>query len=584
MRSAVLTAGVLLCVMGGSRALARSLVEEAAPTGYGYRDASGTTDTREHGDLRITHRPSVLKPERGYTPFDVVLQNSGPVPLQVRLTFQGNSSSGPRTAERTVEVAPRQRLVTWLFVPAEVQAGSLRVESPGLASLAPLAHAPVYLERSTGGTVLVLGTLKDFDDTSGVPRVEATGSPLFSVRTIDPRDAPRELSAYVGHSVVMVPGDLASVPADVWAVLEAYAITGGRLVLPQVSSSLTDRLPLLPAEGSRDAVPYGFGRVWLCGAALECGQALNAMLGELIPGPVKPAGDAPRWERSNLLAGGIAPLLEHANTPVGRFLLLIFAFVLAVGPGGLMLARRRGPVAVLVAVPLVSVITCVALVTWSVLVDGFAVHAARYSLTWLDAERSRAVTLGVSAWYANVSSGPVRFPATSALLAPDNADEMLADLDWTQGLTVTHGFLPPRTYREWGEVAVLPSRARLIVRKEGGTVRVQNALGSRLEQGYVRVNSQTYALPALEDGAEGALGEPLPASETPVSQVLSGVKGQSLAAGRLAAGEAHFRAPLPEGGFIARLGGLGLTPSSAVDVELEAGIHLVRGQSEGGRP
>ncbi|QDF00155.1 hypothetical protein [Myxococcus xanthus] len=584
MRSAVLTASVLLCVLGGSRAFATSFVGEAAPTGYGYRDASGTIDTRNHGPLSVSIRTSALKPERGYTPIDVVLHNTGLVPLQVRLTFQGHSNSGQRTSERTVEVPPQRRLVTWLPVPATAQAGSILVESPGLSPLTLPAHTPIYVERSTGGTVLVLGTLKAFDDTSGVPRVEATGSPLFSVRTVDPRDAPRELSSYVGYSVVMVPGDLASVPADVWAVLESYVLSGGRLVLPQVSSSLTEHLPLFTAEGSRDAVPYGFGRVRLCGAALECGQVLNAMLGEVIPGVVNPAGAAPRWERSNLLAGGITPLLDHANTPVGRFLLLIFAFVLAVGPGGLMLARRRGPVAVLVAVPLVSVLTCVALVTWSVLVDGFAVHSARYSLTWLDAERSRVVTLGVSAWYANVSSGPVRFPATSALLAPDNTDEMLADLDWTNGLTVTHGFLPPRTYREWGEVAVLPSRARLVVRREGGTVRVQNALGARLVQGYVRVGNQSYALPALEDGAEGTLGEPLPASATPVSQLLSSVGGPSLAEGRLSGGEVNFRAPLPEGGFIARLGGLGSTPSSAVEVELEAGIHLMRGQSEGGRP
>lgn len=585
MRSAVLMVGVLLCVLGGSSAFAESpRMEDVAPTGYGYRDASGTADIRTHEDLRVSIRNSVLKPERGYTPLDVMLHNTGSVPLQVRLVFQGHSNSGPRTSGRTVEVPAHRRIVTWMLVPAAVQAGSILVESPGLSSLTLPAQTHVYLERSTGGSVLVLGTLKDFDDTSGVPRVEANGSPLFSVRTIEPLDAPRELSAYVGYSVVTVPGDLNAVPADVWAVLEAYVITGGRLVLPQVSGSLTDRLPLLTGEVGRDAVPYGFGLVRGCRAANDCSRTFDAVLGEFIPGPVKPAGPAPRWERSNLLAGGIAPLLDHANTPVGRFLLLIFAFVLAVGPGGLMLARRRGPVAVLVAVPLVSIITCVVLVAWSVLVDGFAVHASRYSLTWLDGARSRAVTLGVSAWYANVATGPVRFPATSALLAPDNTDEMLADLDWTNGLSVTHGFLPPRTYREWGEVAVLPSRARLVVKQDGGTVRVQNALGARLEQGYVRVGDQRYALPSLEDGAEGTLGEPLPEGETPVSQLMAGLEGVSLAAGRLEGGEGNFRAPLPEGGFIARLGGLGLAPSSAVDVELSAGVHWVRGQSEGGRP
>ncbi|WP_426754959.1 hypothetical protein [Myxococcus sp. Y35] len=578
MRSAALTLGVLLCALGATRGFATSLAGEGPPSGYGYRDASGNSEARTHGDLRVSIRTSVLKPVRGYTPLDVTLQNMGPVPLEVRLGFQGQSGSGMRVSGRTVEVAPRQRLVAWLPVPAALHAGQLRVEVPGMEPLL----SSVYLEGASGGTVLVVGTLKDFDDTSGVHRVEATGSPLFSVRTIDPRDAPRELAAYVGYSAVVVPGNTAAVPADVWAALEAYTVTGGRLVLTQPSSDLSERLPLLTA-GSIDAgVPYGFGLVRVCGAALECSQVLNSMLGELIPGPVMPVGPAPRWERGNVLAGGIAPLLESAKAPVGRFLLLIFVFVLAVGPGSLMLARRQGPAAVLVGVPVVSVITCVALVVWSVLVDGFSVHSARYSLTWLDAGRSRAVTLGVAAWYANVSTETVRFPVTSALLSPDGPDETPMDIDWTGGMTVTHGFLPPRTYREWGEVSVLPSRARLVLRHDGGKVRVQNALGARLEEGFILVGGQRYALPVLEDGAEGTLGEPLPEGATPVSRMLSDLEEAS--AVRLSAGKAHFGAPLPEGGFIAHLGGVGPAPSSAMEVELEAGIHLVRGQSEEVRP
>ncbi|MFP2963740.1 hypothetical protein ACLEPN_39945 [Myxococcus sp. 1LA] len=579
MRSAW-TVALALLVLGAASASAMSPAAEPAPSGYGYMDASGTFESRTHGDLRISFRSGALRPSRGYTPLDVVLQNTGPVPLQVRLTFQGHVGSATRATSRTVEVAPRQRLIAWLPLPAAFQMGTLGVDVPGLEPL--LNH--VYVGSSYGGSVLVLGSLEDFDDTVGVPRVEASGSPLFSVRAIEPRDAPRELSSYVGYSVVVVPGDTAAIPADVWAVLEAYAASGGRLIVTQPSSDMPERLPLFTENVTGKSVPYGFGIVRLCRSAQECGQVVNGMLGATIPGVVTPVGPAPRWERGNALAGGVAPLLDNAMAPVGRFLLLIFVFVLAVGPGALMLARRQGPVAVLIAVPAVSIITCVALVAWSVLVDGFAVHAARYSLTWLDSERSRAVTLGVSAWYANVSSGPVRFPVTSVLLPPDSHDDALTDLDWTSGLTVTHGFLPPRTYREWGEVAVLPSRARLVVRSEGGTVRVQNALGARMEKGVVRVGNQRYALPALEDGAEGGLGEPLPEIETPVSQLLLGADGRPLAHERFEAAEVNFRVPLPEGGFVARLGGLGPMPSSAVEVELEAGVHLVRGQAEGGRP
>ncbi|GHG94394.1 hypothetical protein [Comamonas sp. JC664] len=581
MRSLLVAVGLLSCLLGASSARATSDEEEGEgeSSARGYRDASGHAEARTVGDLRVSIRTGPLRPPRGFAPVDVALQNTGPVPLTVRLTFRGHSGGGTRVTERVVEVPPRQRLVAWVHVPASLYSGNLQVDVVGQDALV----SPVYLDGVNSATMLVLGALKDFDGTSGVPVAGSSAGPLFSLRTIEPRDAPRELAAYVGYPVVMVPGDPLSVPADVWAALESYAATGGRLVLNELSSGVRERLPLLDPGDIAAGADYGFGQVWLCPSALECGQVLKGLLRTPLPGPVNPAGLAPRWERGNLLAGGFAPLLDNARAPVGRFLLLIFLFVLAVGPGSLMLARRRGPVAVLVAVPMVSVITCAALIAWSVLVDGFSVHSLRHSLTLLDSERSRAVTLGVAAWYANMSVGAVSLPATSALLAPESvgADDATLELDWTHGLTVKNNFLPPRTYREWGEVSVLPSRARLSVRREGDAVRVQNALGAKLEEGYLRLGGQHYAVPAMMDGAEVNLGAPLPEGETPVSRLLSDA---ALGAGRLSVGKERFLAPLSEGGFIVRLGGVGMAPTSTVKMELEGGAHVVRGQLEEVRP
>ncbi|MBZ4416271.1 hypothetical protein [Myxococcus sp. RHSTA-1-4] len=584
MRS-VLAAAVLLLLLGAPRAFATSpaaAVAERAPDERprsGYRESSGKSEVLKEGDLRVSIRTGLLKPPRGYTPLEVVLQNSGPAPLQARLSFQGHYGAGTRVTERLVEVGPRQRVVAWLPVPATLPAGNVEVQVLGL----PRVVQPVYLDHAQYGAVLVLGTTDDFEAGTGLQEAEENQEPLFAARFLEEREAPRELASYVGYPVVLV-SDVAAVPADVWAILEAYAVSGGRLVLTRPPRDLGERLPLLAAGDTRSEVLYGFGHVRRCGQPAECAQAVTSLLAEATSGPVSPIGPPPRWERGNTLQGGELPLLESARAPVGRFLMLIFAFALAVGPGGLVLARRRGPVAVLVAVPVVSLITCVALIAWSVLVDGFAVHAARYSLTWLDGQRSRAVTLGVAAWYANLSPGEVKFPASSALLPPDEQDESLVDLDWTNGLTVTRGFLPPRTYREWGEVAVLPTRARLVLRDEGGTVRVQNALGARVEKGYLRRGGAHYRLPALEDGAEAVLDAPVPEAELPhpVGDLLQDM-GPTLDE-RLVRGNPGFQSDLPDGGFVVRVGGPGLAPSAALPVELEAGVHVVRGQVEEVRP
>lgn len=574
-----LPAALLLLLIGAPAALATSpLREPSEPAPSGYQESTGDTKVQSAGDLRVTTRTGVLKAPRAYTPLGVVLQNSGPVPLPVHLSFEGIYGATYRTIERTVEVGPRQRLVTWLHVPAAMQAGNLAVESPGLERLVQ----PVYMDNDRRhGALLVLGTVKDFEAATGLPKTGENESPLFSARFLDVAEAPRELSAYVGYPVVAVTEEATAIPADVWAVLEAYAATGGSLVLTRPPRDLRAHLPLWPASGMPVEALYAFGEVHLCDTPAVCRTALDALLTEDSEGPVKPIGPPPRWERGNALNGGHQPLLSSARAPVGRFLLLIFAFALAVGPGALVLSRRKGPVAVLVAVPLVSLVTCLALVSWSVLVDGFAVHAARYSLTWLDAERSRAMTLGVAAWYANLSPDVVKLPVTSTLLVPDDVDEVLADLDWTSGLTVDGGFLPPRTYREWGEVAVLPSRARLVLRRELDGFRVQNALGARLEEGYVKLGAAHYRLPALEHGAEGTLGAPasvdpegLKLEQSPIDR----------GGGRLLPRAVHFSAPLEEGGFLVRMGGVGPAPTSVVPVELEEGLHLMRGRVEEVRP
>jgi hypothetical protein len=293
--------------------------------------------------------------------------------------------------------------------------------------------------------------------------------------------------------------------------------------------------------------------------------------------PLDPVGPPPRWEnRSFTLLGGEQPLLPNALVPVGRFLVLIFLFALVVGPGGLILARKKGPTALLIGVPAVAMLTCTIIIGDSVLVDGFVTHSSRYSYTWLDRPRDRAVTSVVAGYYANLAASEVEFPSNSVLLAPAELDEWLLDVSWRGGGMMAEGFLPARTYLEWGELAVVPTRARLVVRREGNAVKVQNALGAPLKAGYLQLEKKRYALPELADGAEGVATE---LEGGPRQQSLSDLV--SLPAGmkrRLSGTGSDFLQPLEDRGFVAWMGGAGFGPLAGMDVELHEGIHYVRGQ------
>ncbi|RKG62273.1 hypothetical protein D7X30_02870 [Corallococcus sp. AB011P] len=565
-------------IPGGTAAFATSPpkaveVREAEPQASGYREVVETTENLPtEGDLKATVRVVTLVPNRGFTPIQVTVHNNGGQPRPVRLSIHSQG----RIMERSLEVGPRERTVTWLLMPADLQSGTLNLDSPGMDT----ASRGFYLDGYRGARVMVLGDVKSFEAATGLSRAPENNEPLVATRFVEPRTAPRELAAYAGYDAVLVAVPADQVPDDVWAVLETFAVTGGRLVLDQPPANPRLRFPLLQDEKA-ELSPYGFGFVRQFRDCRKqtpgCGFRLWEDT-ERSPAVVEPAGPPPRWERHDLLSDGRLPLLSSARAPVGRFLLLIFLFVLAVGPGGWVLARRKGPLAVLIAVPTLAVLTSLGLVAWSVLVDGFSLHAARYSLTLLDRERSRAVTVGLNAWYANLAEESVRMPASSVLLAPTAPEDPPRFLDWTNGLVVKNSFLPSRSYREWGEVAVVPSRARLTARKADGGVRVQNALGAPLKGGVLKLDGQFWDLPELADGAEG-LATPREAKVG--DEDLLGLEHEPRM--RFQDAVAPLVRELEDGTFVARLGGRGFSPTAALDVELEAALHVVRGQVEEAR-
>jgi hypothetical protein len=583
----------LALLLGAGAALAQEEVEvettveeEAEPDSEeeeigspGYQEVTGQTLTLLEGEMRATLENGVLRPSRGYTPLALTLHNPGPLSHTLRIGVESHGSGRAEVAAREVEVGPRQRLVTWVPVPIAARGGRVRLRGPGDS----FKSVGFFTVDATGAAVLVLGTERAFQAGTGLPRVERM--PRMSVRFVALEEAPRELAAYVGHASVVVAGDVTALPADAWSALEAYAATGGLLVLPRPSRDVGERLPLL-ASTTRGVQPYGFGKVRLCGDAQECGMALLSDVGTLKDrqhvGVVSPAGPAPGWQRGrHLLNDGELPLLPGVQAPVGRFLFLIVLFVLAVGPGGLALARRKGPVALLIAVPSVALLTCLTIVAWSVLVDGFSLHAARYSLTWLDRARDRALTVGLSGYYANLEPEGVRVPTLGALLGSDvDWEPRAVEADWTNGMAVTGGFLPSRTYREWGEVAMVPTRARLTVRREGEGLRVQNALGAPLAGGYVRLGQQVWTVPALAEGAEGEASRVPASTSPPLSPEFVSFSEPVRRRFNIVPWNVLGR-QLSEGDFIVKLEGPGLAPTAALPVELHEGLHFVRGRVDG---
>lgn len=549
--------------------------EEVEPVPVAYTDLAGPLENfDELGWLRVSLRNSSMRARRGYSPLEIILQSTDAVPHPVTVEFRGHSSSST-SVSRTVELGPRQRLTLYLLIPASLAAGSVSVKVPG----SPTVHAnSVYLYQPGGLTALVIGDRKGLEASTSLPLTDEEQPSHLGTLFFPAQQAPRELAAYVGYDLVMVTEEVARLPPDLWATLEHHAAAGGALMLTQPPRDLLQRLPLLSA-GDTGALwrAYGLGQVALCTPGPQgCTGALNTLsVKRGLPIEPRGFGSGDLADRYSYLGHDETPLLPNALAPLGRFLVLIFLFTLLVGPGGLYLARRRGPVALLVGVPAVALITCLLIIADSVLREGFVTHVARYSYSVLDRPRDRLITAAVSGYYANLSPKALQVPAQGVLLEAHDGPEPELGLDWSAGGMRAEGFLPSRTYVEWGELDVMPTRARLIVRTEGDAVKVQNALGAPLQEGFVRLGGVDYRLREVNEGGEALA---TPAREVlPLSKhlpVVSQLQRRSSPSG-------FFWRPLEDGEFVVRLGGAGFGFMTALPAELHEGVHYMRGKVDG---
>lgn len=520
------------------------------------------------GPTRVSVLNQVPMPVWGYGILQVGIDNSAGPSQVVQLRYLSHAGGGSRTVERAVEVRAGERLQLALPVPAALRYGRLQVRAPGVVDGTEPSVYFTYLYRPQRA-LLALGASEDFEQLAGQRPVNADPAALVTV--LDPHDAPTELAGYVGYDLVAVArGTLESLPPGVQRALEAYAATGGVLVLGEAGNGTLAALPLL--EGQR-APPfrdqYGFGSVSLAQGTTEVEAVFNTGVQ-----PVRPQGARPSSARRGFGTGAGADevLLPQALAPLGRFLIIIVLFTLAIGPGSFWVARRKGPGALLLTIPATAFVTCALIIGYSLVRDGFTVHASVHGYSLLDPPRNRVITASTGAFYANLAPGKAVFPASSAVVSPweNNVEAQAAGLAWGEGARFGSDFLPSRSYREWSVVGVEPTRARLLVKADGSALKVQNALGARVDHLVLSWKGYLYELRDLRDGGEKALVHVSGPPPQPQLGALAATRFDAEVGARTTQG-------LREGEYVALLDGPGFAQLGGLRLSHHQSSHLVRG-------
>ncbi len=530
-----------------------------------YQIAQVTRTDVASGRTRVSVESNAPAPRSGSFPVRFFIDNTTGPRQVITLRLEGSVSGSRHAVVRAVELNAGERRTVNVPVPAALRYGTVTAEGPGITEH---AGASMYFQNTYEPQRVVLSVSRpdQFEKFIGKPPRYSGANVL--VHPVPPAEAPDELAAYLGYDGVVVPDatTLDGLDEAQRRALEAYVVTGGRLLVGgEVRSAAMFPMLATIRSGTND---YGFGRLLVATHAPPGGLEVFREGPTVMPRPPPGAGEG----RSGS-PGGNGLLLPQATAPLGRFLFIIALFTLAIGPGSVWVSRRRGPAALLVTIPATALITCTLIIAYSLIADGFVVHASSYGFTLLDSKQHRAITQGVTAYYANLSPPKATFGPSTMVVGPaeDAREQYMCDLTWKDGLTLGGDFLPSRTYREWGFVSVEPTRARVVVKQKGNAWVVQNALGAPIEKVLVNIDGAWFTAQGIGDGGEGELK-----AGNHLQYVASVANGRfNVEVPRVVALD-ELRAHQ----FLARLEGGGLVPNGGLQVQRNAGEHWVRGEFE----
>ncbi len=360
-------------------------------------------------------------------------------------------------------------------------------------------------------------------------------------------------------------------------VLLSWVRTGGDLALYGPDAERTARAhPVLASwmePRFQSSAPGARPGVWRLGhGRLLVGDFEPPYMdGNFSQALLEPPEPKPAWIQS--------PELDEL--PVRALTVFLILFALLIGPVNFILVRRGGrPTLLLLTVPLIALLGSVALVLYAILAQGLDVRSARLSWTVLDQRAALASVRELRDVFAGTSPGPGLRPGprTSVVLPlpPQYESHPRGSLDVEQrgGQLLAGDFLRVRVTQTSHVYSERPTRARLDVRREGEALLVENGLGVRAHELFLRTGPDE--LWVLRDPlVPGARVRLTPADELEKGRLR-----------RMTTGPWRRWDTIPVGTWLAQLDRSPFLDDCGIELEETFGKHLVYGileDPEGGR-
>ncbi|MFA6956300.1 MAG: hypothetical protein WC538_10550 [Thermoanaerobaculia bacterium] len=307
---------------------------------------------------------------------------------------------------------------------------------------------------------------------------------------------PNWLGLTRNDAIVLREAELADAPPPVRLAVERFVRAGGTLVIfeaagpPEGCGALDVRPDALYRCGdgfgtrfvttSPEPAPFTLAEVdpWVA--------AMRASLKPLTDASLAWSGGGPF--RGSYAATSPLRVVDELTVPIRGLFVAMTLFAIVAGPVNLIfLSRKNRRIWILWTLPLLSIATCVVVIVYATVSEGWMRVVRTEAVTLLDSATREATTIGWTGYYATVAPNEgLTFGPETELVPYGGARQNELALDWTRGQQLVGGWLTSRVSTSFRIRKSEPRRERVEFRQRpGGRLEALNGLGAPIKNLWV---------------------------------------------------------------------------------------------------